>query len=353
MTLFPKWRPIIWFTAALLSAYACWLVVNHATPVDEALPFIAVVLTCVAAVTHPALQLAVPLLMAGAIALHDEHTRLIWYGVVIGVAVGSALTSRTGTRARSSTVIAIASILLLRWIPFSSVLLTREVILLLIAIGIVWAFRWTPFAVAIAVSVTLVTPAIPLRTLAFPLAVLIAGTTLRAIGMPAISLSVPSAFAVAVTLAFFAWSGAFARSLPLLLRPWSAPAPRAPVQMALRPAQSVLVEVPRNGRALILSGANMPRLTKGTILGRIDPGARIVRMGDLADWGARRREHFYASRNPLPRDPAGQLRGYGQEAWFDGAGRVPIQPGMYRVTADPSLPRAARLQIDAVELERR
>lgn len=345
------WRSSIWCAAAGLSAYACSLVVRHATPIDEALPFIAIVLTAVAAMTHPSIQLAIPLMMAGAVAFHDEHTRLIWYGVVAGVAIASTLVWTQKAKPAVAGIVVLASVLLLRWIPFSSVLLVREVVLILIAAGILWAFRWTPLAVAIAVAVTLVTPAIPLRTLAVPVAILVAGAISRLIGMPAVSLSIPSAFAVAIMLSFFAWSGAFARSMPLLLRPRNPPAPRAPVHMALRPGQSVLQDVPYYGRALILSGANMAGLEKGAILGRIDPGSRIVRMGDLADWGSLRRDHFYASRNPIPLDSAGQLRGYGQEAWFDGAGRIPLPPGMYRVTADPSLPAAARLQIDAVELE--
>ncbi len=91
----------------------------------------------------------------------------------------------------------------------------------------------------------------------------------------------------------------------------------------------------------------------------MQPGVRVgsvnrmpVRVGDIADWGFLRREHFYASRNRLPSSPAGELHGYGQSAWIDGAGRfeIPRHARVLRVSADPHLPPAARLQIDAFEL---
>jgi hypothetical protein len=92
------------------------------------------------------------------------------------------------------------------------------------------------------------------------------------------------------------------------------------------------------------------RLREGTVVGSVN---RVpVRIGDVADWGFLRREYFHASRNSVPVNAAGEVRGYGQSAWIDGAARFPIPRNTttLRVTADPRLPSSARLQIDAFEL---
>jgi hypothetical protein len=88
------------------------------------------------------------------------------------------------------------------------------------------------------------------------------------------------------------------------------------------------------------------------MLGRIDPGGVPLRVGDAADWGYLRRDFYYGSRNPLPHDPAGRVRGYGYSAWLDGAGRVPLPAGArsLRVTADAALPEGAALQVEAFEM---
>jgi len=72
-----------------------------------------------------------------------------------------------------------------------------------------------------------------------------------------------------------------------------------------------------------------------------------------------RRDAFYGSHNPLPRDPAGKVRGYGYLAWVDGAGRVPL-PRLpangirtIRVTADAHLPANASLQVEGFEIAAR
>ena len=62
--------------AAAISAYASWLVVHHATPIDRALPFIALVLGVVAAITSETILVAIPLLMAAEIAIADERMRM-------------------------------------------------------------------------------------------------------------------------------------------------------------------------------------------------------------------------------------------------------------------------------------
>ncbi|MGZ8831737.1 MAG: hypothetical protein ACXW19_00905 [Thermoanaerobaculia bacterium] len=59
--------------AAVISAFACGVVAQYGTPIDTALPLIAVIITIVAAISMPAIQLAVPLLMGGEILIADER----------------------------------------------------------------------------------------------------------------------------------------------------------------------------------------------------------------------------------------------------------------------------------------
>jgi hypothetical protein len=168
-------------------------------------------------------------------------------------------------------------------------------------------------------------------------------------GSPALQLAT---FLLALPLTFFAWSGAFARALPIMLRGGPPRLERVPVRIALAAGQSTDVDLPPGARGLILSGANVPRLERGAVLGTIEPGHIVVRIGDVADWGSLRRDHYYASRNPLPRRPGGLVRGYGQTAWIDASGRIAVKPGRVIVTADPKLPPQASLQIDAIEMRR-
>ena len=339
---------VTWGVAAIGSAAAAMLVARHATPIDDALPFIALVVTVVAAASHPVVQLAVPLLLLGEIVIVDERLRLFWFGVVLAAAFAAAMLS---ARARSAAIaIAVAAVLLLRWIPFSEVLPGREIAIVALAAGTVFVLGATPLAIAVAVIAALFTPAVPLRTLLIPLAVLLIATTSRLFGTSRLRLPATASFAVAVVMAFFAWSGAFARAFPFMLRGGPPLMHRVPVSIALEPGQSAQLEVPAGARGLILSGANVPRLREGVILGRIDPGGQVIRIGDIADWGALRREHYYRSRNPLPRRPGGRLRGYGQTSWIDASGRIAVEPGLVTVTADRALPSDARLQIDAIEL---
>ncbi len=347
----PNRSTLLTLIAALLSAYACWLTVHHPTPIDRALPLVAIILGVLAAVSNVTILTSVPMLIASEIAITDERVRLVCFGVIIGVAFAAALLIRRSdiTFGQSATF-AVCAILLLRWIPLENVALGREIFLIAVAVGIVAAYGATPFAVAIAVAVILFTPAIPLRTLAFPLAVLLIGVVLRLAGMPRLRADVAGALATCVMLIFFAWSGAYARALPVVLRGVRS-IERLPVRISLEAKQSAELDVPAGATALILSGANVPRLRRGTIIGRIDPGGIPVRIGDVADWGVFRREHFYGSRNPLPRDAAGLLRDYGYAAWIDGAGRLPVpRARMVRITADARLAPDARLQIEAFEL---
>lgn len=329
--------------AAALSAYASAVVTQFGTPVDHALPFIAVGITIVAAFTHPSIQLAVPLLIGGEVSISDERLRLIWFGLVLAIAAAVAL-----MKSERRISIAIAAILLLRWIPLSNVVVWRELLLLAIAVLIVIALRETPLGVAIGVATTLFVPLFPLRTIGYAIAVLVAAFIVRT-HVP--RWTVASSFALALMILFFAWSGAFARATSLAL--WGLPrtTTRVPMQMALAPGQAVSIDVPGDACAVILSGANIARLEPGTVVGAID--GKPLRVGDVADWGFLRRDQFHASRNTIPKNSAGLLRDYGQAAWIDGAARFRISATRIRIAADAHLPPPARLQIDAFELVRR
>jgi hypothetical protein len=361
-----------WVLAAAIAALACHLAVQQATPIDRALPFLAVVVTVLAWVSYPSAMIAVPLLIVAELALPDESTRLLVLGAIMAVVVVVPAAGRSyrglpaggappasgrwhGRPAAGTTAagIAIAAILLLRWIPIENVLIGRELFLLAIAVGIVFVLGRTPFAIAVAAITALITPAVPLRTLALPVLVLAAAVAARTFGMPALRLVWPSTVVLAFPILFFAWSGIVARAFPYFLRQATQLKGRVVIAEALAPGRSVTFDVPQGARSLILSGANVARLRGGAPLGRIEPGGITVRIGDAADWGYMRREQFYAARNPLPRDPAGRIRGYGYgyAAWLDGAGRVALPAGArrIRVIADVSLPANAALQVEGFE----
>lgn len=346
-----KWLPPI--IAAVLSAYAAAVVARFSTPIDGALPLIAVVITIVAAISHPSIQLAVPLLVGGEMAIFDERARLLWFGMVIGCAFAAAVLCQSGPERSErggigAGVLVVASIVLLRWIPMKNVVIWREMLLIAIALLIMLALRATAFGIAVAVAAAMFTPLIPLRTIGFPIAVLLVVAILRLIDIPPIRFDVASSLMLAVMLLFFAWSGVFARATPFVIRGLPVATPRQAVRMALAPGQAIRLDVPANANAVILSGANMSRLRLGSVVGSINNVP--IRLGDVADWGFLRREHFYGARNRLPNDPAGELRDYGQSAWIDGAARFPIRQQTIRIQADPRLPATARLQIDAFEL---
>ena len=345
-------KHVQWIIAAAVSAFASHFALQHATPIDRALPFIALVIAVMAwAFDDTATLIAVPLLMLTEIAIEDETMRLVAFGVI----VAAALIPRTShLEPRTSAVLTIASILILRWIPRPDHIV-REVIIILIALATMWILGRTPFAIAVAVLAALFTPAVPLRTLAFPLLVLFVATLARLFGMPRIRLALPSAIALAFALIFFAWSGIVARAFPYFLKPPRLPGERYTINAALAASQSETFAVPDNARSLILSGANVARLRRGAPLGVIEPGNIAVRIGDAADWGYLRRDQFLGTHNPLPRDPAGKLREYGYATWIDGAGRIALPRGArrIRITADASLPPGASLQVEGFEIVRR
>lgn len=354
-----------WIAAAALSAYACHLAVHHTTPIDHALPLLALAVTFLAWLSYPAVMLGVPLLIVAEIAIPDEQMRLLAFGAIMAAAMGCGLPARTRAGSPRPLVITIVAIVLLRWIPLDRVLLGRELFLIAIAVATVFVLGRTPFAVAVAVLAALVTPAVPLRTLALPLAVLLVASAARMFGLPAFRLTWPSTMVLAFVILFFFWSGIVARAFPYFLREAKPPAKRTQID-AIAPNRSATYDIPDGAKSIIVSGANVAHLRRGALLGRIEvlSGARassppragsprplIVRIGDAADWGYLRREHWYRAHNPLPRDAAGTVREYGYAAWIDGAGRVSLPRGArrIRVTADAALPTDASLQVEGFE----
>ncbi|HEX7152706.1 MAG TPA: hypothetical protein VF618_14545 [Thermoanaerobaculia bacterium] len=373
-------RIFSWVLAAALSAYACHLSVQHATPIDAALPFLAVILTVVAWASTPTVMLAVPLLIGGEMLFGDERVRLLWFGAVVAGALVYAFaangTDETDGKSAEAAgpyralYVAGAAILLLRWIPFPVESWIREGFLLAFCLAIVALLRSTPFALFVGVATALFTPAVPLRTLFFPMLILMLAAFVRR-ALP--RLTVPALALVAVMVLFFPWSGIVARATPYFFRNARPATERHHINQALAASKELTIEVPERATALIVSGANVPRMVRGTVLGVLQCGPshpshssysshrspadcqpRPIVIGDASDWGYLRRENFYAARNPLPRDPAGRVRDYGYAAWIDGAGRVPLPRGArtIRVTADPRLPQGSSLQVEAFELER-
>jgi hypothetical protein len=343
--------PIRWVLIVAASAYAGHVAVLRGTPVDLALAFLCAVVAVVACASESSLLLGVPLLVLIEYAAVDEGQRLLAIGVVIAAVFAIGVVRRNETRV-SAALIAIAAVLVLRWIPFSEVNLVRELLLIAFAIAIVEILHRTAFAIVVATITALITPAFPLRTFALPLAVLTIAALARFFGAPRLKLAWPSAIAIAFVMLFFPWSGIMARAFPYFVRPVVPAGAQLRLNYALAPNDSKRIDVPPEAKALIVSGANVARLRRGALLGHIQPGNIAVRIGDASDWGYMRRDHFFGAHNPLPRDVAGQIRGWGYTAWIDGAGRValPANARTITVTADASLPADAALQVEAFEL---
>lgn len=345
-----------WIAAAALSAYACQLAVHHATPIDAALPLLALAVTLCAWLSYPAVMTGVPLLLLAEIAIPDESLRLLAIGTIVAaasaIAIGAPAATRPERRLPAGPFLAtVAAILILRWIPLREVLVVRELFLLAVSCATVAVLGRTPFAVAVAVITALVTPALPMRTHVVPVLVFAIAALARFVGLPRLQLVWPSTIAVAFVMLFFPWSGIVARAFPYFFRAVHEPKQRTVVAQALAPNRSEVYEVPHGATQLVVSGANVAHLRRGALLGRIHPGNIPVRIGDAADWGYLRREAWYRARNPLPRDSAGKIRDYGYSAWVDGAGRVPLPRGArtIRVTADAKLPADASLQVEGFE----
>ncbi len=180
-------------------------------------------------------------------------------------------------------------------------------------------------------------------------------------------LPLPVAGVAVGIVALLAASGRFATiagTALLLLVPYTAvpDAQPATIGAALESSQSVDVDVTPDVREVVLriSGANMPRMRPGRVVGEIEAvdrdgrrTSRVLRIGDVADWGFMRREQFFFSNNVPPRNGSGDLRGYGNDSFLYGAGRIPIRfiapPASLRVVAANDLPGGAKLQVETVE----
>jgi hypothetical protein len=411
-----------WLIAAAASAYACVLAVPAATPIDRALPLVAVLVTLLAwSAESAAIQIAVPLLIVAGIAIPDEQLRLLTYGVIVAAAFAASMWRRPlrppAGEAPAATLV-IAAVALLRWIPLDGIVYWREAIILGGALLVLLATRNAPAAILAAAA----TPLFPLKALAFPflLAALAALLPQRfrfaaaivfaalvpfarysfaplliaaALTMLCSTTDAPAKIMGLLLIVLFAWSGAAIHAMPPIflaiilgialigrLSPIIAAAgglalifclpattlfDKVPVDTALAPSQSLLFDVAPSRRVVITaSGANVSSMRDG-MLGTIEAldakrnviASRPIAIGDVADWGFMRREHLFTSRNRLPRQPSWRLIGYGAESWFTGAGRITLDAPRHieavRITAAPSLPRAASLQIESIELPRR
>jgi len=351
--------------------------VSRGTPVDHALPFVGVVIVFLAWRCGAAIEIAVPLLVVASIALPDEHARLLAFGIIVAGAFAAAV-----PRAE----VMIAAVLLLRWIPLSNVEPFRELIVLLGALAVFYGGqallpvlgRGTQIAGAVAVA--LVTPTHPGKALLYPflvaaivfvarsvpvalgtiVAMLAAAHFARAEHAPlwiaaAVAVAAPllasyARLAVVALLLLWPWSGIVARALPNFF--WAKPAPRQVVGAALAASQSIDVGVPPGTkRALIVaSGANVARFKKDRVIGTVN--GTPIRIGDVADFGFLRREQFFSARNPLPRRPVADIRGYGHAAFLYGAGFIEVPPAeTLHISAAQDLPPSARLQVESVGQE--
>lgn len=355
------------------------------TPIDAALPVVALILAFVAWLVREsaafyAVACAVPVLIGVSIAAPDERTRLVAFGLIAAAAFGGALYGVEWMSSARAAGFALAAVAIIRWIARERVEQRRE---LLIAIGcvlITLACRGRNLGIALAVLAALVTPAIPVRTVAIPyIAAFVcwiafiarsvqrvasrdseerveepARRSLLAVRSPSVVVEAVSTIVIAAVVLTFPWSGVAARALPTFWRAQPA-GERIPLNWALVPGQSVWLDLPSGADALVVSGANALDFRGGRVIGRIDPGATPIRIGEVADWGYARRDQFWKSHNSLPKNPAGSIRDYGYDAWIDGAGRVPLPAGVVRIriTAERSLPADARLQVEAIEVARK
>jgi hypothetical protein len=378
---------LTWIAAGFLASWACNAVIVHTTTIDQSLPLLGAVATILAwCASEASIATAVPLLMIVEVTVGDEHTRLSLIGVIVAAAFVAAF-----ARKANPFIVAVLALVVLRWIPLRSVVVWRELVVLVAVVVLIAAQRKrTPLSVVATVVLVFVTPAAPTRALLTPFAVAAlqpirfpAAFIFAAIAVfarpPVAGLCFMSAFvlitplftariaqapfllAATLVMSLFAWNGAVARGPAFFVR---APdrAPREGIGIALAASESAVLDLPRGTRRLIISAATVSHLGKGKLLGTVAPlvaGARraasagpiAIRIGDVADWGYMRREHWFRSRNSFPRQPAGTIHDYGQDAWVDGAGFIDLPPGIarVRVTADPHLPAGAHLQIEGSE----
>jgi hypothetical protein len=313
----------------------------------------------------------------------DERAR--WFAVGIITAVALAFVNEW--------VAVAAGIILVRWVPWHDVVVWRELIVLggvALAAGAA-ALRDTearPSLIPIAIAA--VTPAFPVKGLLFPYIVagcmmlpapfrlLASALFLGAIPFARYSFApmlvvaaascawpllrrlpaIPQTAVVAL-LALWPWSGAVARSLPALLRGVPRAAERTSIWQAAAVPASVSVDVPEGTRTITLtaSAGDAMHLWPGSVLGRVElidssgrARTREIGIGDVADFGFMRREHFMTSHNGVPRLPVTDLRGFGASSWLYGAGRIilPSRRDVREMRVIPMRP-GITIQVESVE----
>lgn len=136
---------------------------------------------------------------------------------------------------------------------------------------------------------------------------------------------------------------------------------RVASDLRLTSGQSVSIELPSGVTAvrLELSGGNVAGLGRGASVGRVllEPSGEVreLRIGDFADWGVGRRQHFLSANNPRPLVPTGAIFDEGREAFRSGGGLVRFEvsaPTRLTIEALPAIGEKGRLTIESVEVER-
>ncbi len=381
-----------WLLFAFLAAVASHFIAPNTTPIDRALPYVIILLAICGLVAErwpEMMQIAILLLFLPPIFFPAEHTRLLAYGVVVAGALALAVAIAPRTPAAYVTL-TVVGVILLRWFPLAEVTLWREVVILVGALFVLFAYRQrTPMAIVSALAIALFTPIFPARAMLFPfltgalltvpllripLAIaFLVGTyfarysiavlcVVAAITLLMTYLRV-AAYAVAVALfALWPWSGIVARAFPIFLIASPPTETNQPVWVTLERGQSVSIEAPKVSHAVAItaSGANAARFRPGTLMGTVDVMGRTgevirreIRIGDIADFGFMRREHFFASRNPPPSRVINDIIGYGQAAWLHTAGWMVIgstdEVASLQFKAASDLPAGAKFQIEAVD----
>src|SRR3989442_9572073 len=130
-----------WLAMAVVSAIACRAVAIYDTPIDRALPFIAVLLVICGWISQSiSAELGVLLLVAAAIFLPAERTRLLAYGLIAAAAFAVSLYAARPSLAVYALLTIVGTLLLL-WIPFRDVGIWREVIIILGALAVLAALH--------------------------------------------------------------------------------------------------------------------------------------------------------------------------------------------------------------------
>ncbi|HMC23588.1 MAG TPA: hypothetical protein VKL19_17160, partial [Thermoanaerobaculia bacterium] len=312
-----------WLAFAIVSAIAAHFVAPSSTPIDRALPFVIVLLSICGFMAQrwpEAMQIAIVLLLLPPIFLTAEHARLLAYGVIaaavfaLAVAVAPRMTGAYVT-------LTVAGVALLRWIPFSEVIVWREAVVLVGALVVLLVYRdRTPMAIVVALAIALITPIFPARVMFFPLVVSIpviriplaiafaaaayfarySIAVLCAVAAIALALSFLrrgrfAVYACGIALmAMWPWSGIVARAFPKFLIASPPPETNRPVWVALERRQSVSIDAPDRKHAvgITASAANAARFRKGTLMGTVEVVGRTgrivrkeIRIGDIADFG--------------------------------------------------------------------